>query len=275
MFALRSLVVALAATFASPVSATEYVVPDQHVVGAESPVALGELVSLSVSPFKDKPAGYLSSAYSWTVLSVDAGGLTEKKFREDATGREIFFGSGVTPRKLYVQCVATHLYATKTGDKVSDIAVRTVKLTATVTIGGGEPVPAPIPVPAPTPVPPPPPPPEPDKEPSFADGKYQLSKAAYKWAKDKVTDRTGARALAGSLRDVASRAASLKDASSILKATKASNEAALGDGLKAWDGWFALLQDRLFELSEAGKLETPEDFAAAWAELAAGLDKVK
>jgi hypothetical protein len=264
MFAGRPLMLALTVLLflGGLANATDFVAPKQAIQGAEEPIGLGELVTLSISA-PEKTANLASTSYDWKVFD----GANEKKFARDVEGK-VFFGAGIQPKKFLAVVAITHVFIVKQGDKVSEVATKTVLLSTTVTVGGNEPAPTP------------PAPPSPDNGPTFQDGKFGLGKAAWSWVNDKVAAEArpaGARALAGVFRDVASKiaAGTLKDTAEILKTTKAANEQALGANLKFWDGWFALLADKLFALSDAGQLGTAGDYAAAWQELAAGLDQVR
>jgi len=68
-----SLIIFLA--FSLNVFAEKFVIPDQKIVGAETPIPLGELVDLSVSPIKSPPQYLVETTYTWKVLD----GYTEKK----------------------------------------------------------------------------------------------------------------------------------------------------------------------------------------------------
>ncbi len=247
--------------------ATDFVAPKQTIVGAEEPVALGELVTLSLSA-ADKTASLSQVAVAWKVFD----GEQEKRFAVDAEGK-VFFGAGIRARKLLAVASVTYLFVVKDGDKITEVGTRTVILTARVVIGEPD-------APPPDVKPPAPPAPKPDSGgEELKDGKFKLSKFARDGAAGKVAAAgraDGARALAASFRKVAKTIAAgeLTDVADILKETKKSNDAALGQSSAAWAGFAEALQEKLLALFEAGTLQTTADFATGWEELALGLDKV-
>lgn len=259
MFGNRMFAAALILFMGGLLHAADFTVPAQKIVGAETPIALGELVTLSVSA-PEKVPNLLSTVYEWKVFD----GTQQKKFAVDAAGN-IFFGAGLKEKKLLAVVAITHVYGVKDGNAYKEFATKTVVLSAVVSIGGGgEPEPGPGPGPQPKP-----------DDPTFDDGKYKLAKFAYDNAPQGRSQ--DAKALAASFRGIATQigAGALKDPEAILKATKDANAKALGQQGSAWESWFVALQDKLFELSESGTLSSPEDFRTAWVELTAGLDKVK
>jgi hypothetical protein len=252
---LAALALLLIGSFAT---AADFVVPQQKIVGAETPVALGELVTLSVTQ-PDKVPNLASTSYAWKIFD----GTVEKKFAVDANGN-VFFGAGLKPKQLLAVVSITHVFLVKDGDKVKQVATKTVLQTTKVTIGDGQPEPGP----------------QPQPDPTFPAGKYQLGQFSWETARDKVnpTGRAAvAKAMATSFRNVVKsiQAGDLKDAGSILKATKQSNDAALGNSSAAWDQFGEALQERLLSLFQAGSLKNTDDFVTAWTEISLGLDAVK
>jgi hypothetical protein len=143
--------------FCNFVFAESFVVPEQKIVGAEVPIALGDLVDLSVSPIQNPPKFLVSTVYSWKVFD----GYAEKRIRNYENG--IFFGSGIQNKRLKVIVSITHLYVVKEGDKLVETAIRTNFISTDIFIGEEEPDV----------------PPSPEIEPEFTDSKYQLSKFIY------------------------------------------------------------------------------------------------
>lgn len=242
-----------------------FVVPTIKILGAESPVEIGDIVDLSVSKPATASQWLASSSYIWRVLD---GGKVKKVHNYDGG---VIFGTGLTPRQVMVDCVATHLFIVKDGDKVTQVATRTVILTTMVTIG------APVP---PSPIPPNPVPPAP----AFPDGTYKLSQAAYTAAMTKVTDVTarvkGAAALAKSCRGLQSTfaAGGAADLATALKQSKTVNNQALKDAgvdLTKWDDFGGVLQDAIYQFYKDKKLNTPADLGVMWGEVAVGLEGVK
>jgi hypothetical protein len=243
--------------------ATDFTAPDQKITGAEKPIALGEMVELTVPPVKDRPKFYASSAYDWKVIDLSTG----KEKKSSPRDSSICFGSGIQNKKMVALCAATHVYIVKEGDKVVEVGTKTVLLTVEVTIGDD--------------TVPPPPPDKPDDQ-SFPDGKYKLSKTTYGMSNSvPATKRAaGAKVLATSFRGIASSisAGALKDPQDILKKTTASNLAALTNaGLSRadWEPFFKLMMEAVYGFYEAGSLATPADFSTAWLEIAVGLEGMK
>jgi hypothetical protein len=247
-----------------------YVVPAQHIVGAENPIPLGELVDLTVSPVEKSPQYLQSTSYVWKVFEHGK----EKRAREYDGG--IFFGAGIKARKLLVECAVTYLYLVKDGDgKVTDVATRTVILSTVVQIG--EPGPTP---PEPGPNPPAPPlPPTP-----LPDGQFKLAQTAFDLANQKITDPAvrpkAAKVVAQAMRGIASAVAAgtITTPEDVLKQTKQTQQSQLkqaGVDLNAVDAFGAALQDAVYGLYQQKKLNTAADFGAAWNEIATGLEKVQ
>ena len=238
--------------------AADFIVPAQKIVGAESPVPLGELVDLTVSPIKDPPKHFVSCSIAWKVFDGDK----EKRVREYQDG--IFFGAGVVPKRMTALAAITYLYVVKEGDKTTEIVTKTVIISSPVIIGEDL-------GPAPDPAAP---------EPSFPEGRYNLQKTAYSLAMGKVpaaTRKGSATAVAKSFESMASAVAAgaVKEVDDLLKKTAESNRAAVGANKAAWEPFFKEIQDTLYSLYEGKQMVTATDFAEAWREVAAGLKSVK
>jgi len=238
--------------------ATDFVVPQQKIVGAEAPVPLGELVDLTVSPIKDPPKHFVSCSIAWKVFDGDK----EKRVRESQDG--IFFGAGVVPKRMTALVAITYLYVVKEGDKTSEIVTKTVIISSPVIIGED---------PGPTPDPSVP-------DPVFPEGRYNLQKTAYSLAMGKVpaaTRKGSATAVAKSFESMASAVAAgaVKEVDDLLKKTAESNRAAVGANKAAWEPFFKEMQDTLYSLYEGKQMVTATDFAEAWREVAAGLKSLK
>jgi len=236
----------------------DFVVPQQKIVGAESPVPLGELVDLTVSPIKDPPKHFVSCSIAWKVFDGDK----EKRVREYQDG--IFFGAGVVPKRMTALAAITYLYVVKEGDKTIEITTKTVIISSLVTIGEDL-------DPAPDPAAP---------EPSFPESRYNLHKKAYSLAMSKVpaaTRKGSAAAVAKSFESMASAVAAgaIKEVDDLLKKTAESNRAAVGANKVAWEPFFKEMQDTLYSLYEDKQMVTATDFAEAWREVASGLKSVK
>lgn len=216
------------------------------VIDGPANSAAGDLVVLDASRSEAKD-------FAWKLVNSD------KVFLPVEGNRKVVFASGQNG-------VYTFILAVALDDKVA-IAQHDV------TIGPPNP-------PPPTPIPPSPPnPPEPEPLPH---GKYDLSRLSRDWAKLSVTldgpRRTAsARSLAASFHTMASAiaAGTLTVPSDILAETKKSNQNALGSDAESWRPWFVLLAARLESLGKGGELNVADDYAAAWREIAAGLEAVK
>ncbi len=254
-----------------------FVVPEQKLVGADEPIPLGELVELSASPIKSPPTYLASTSYTWRV----AEDMRLQKFRTNPDG-SVWWAAGVVDKTMWVTCSVTHLYLVKDAEgRITQVSTRNVILFAKVVIGKGSPRPGPVPVP---PGPGPGPGPAPAPDPVFPDGQYKLAALAYKSAAVKVTDPTartkGSEALARSYEGVASAiaAGTLKDLTAALAATKAANNKAIADaGVDAakWEAFGVDLQDAVYALYQAKKINSVADLGTAWLEISAGLKKVK
>lgn len=245
--------------YTSSVFATDFVVPQQKIVGAETPIPLGELVDLSISPIKDPPKHFLSYSVAWKVFDGDK----EKRVREYQDG--IFFGAGVVPKKMTALVAVTYLYAVKETEKIVEVATKTVILSTPVLIGEENPEPTPDPV---------------EPEPSFPESRYSLNSKAYKAAMSKVPSaarKAGAKNIAKSFESIASAvsAGALNQVDDILKKTTEANRAAVGNYKADWEPFFKYMQDVLYTLYEDKQMVNVNDFAEAWREVATGLKAVK
>lgn len=245
--------------------AADFVVPSQKIVGGEDKIPPGELVDLALSPMKEKPKYLEQTSQDWTVYEIvvkdGKAELKEKRFKE--VGNGIFFGAGLKPRKLYVVCNVTYLFAVRDKDVVKEVAVKTSRLAATVRIGENDPDPDP----GPTPPPP---------EPVIPDGQFKLAYFAYTTAMSKVKAsgrEAAAKRLAASFKELA-KVSDGTDAA-ILKMAKDSNNKALGADVENWEEFSVALQEQLYALYKSGTLKGKDSFRTAWTELASGLEKVK
>ncbi len=272
---IRGLIVASLLFFGSFAHATDFVVPTQKIVGAETVVPPGEVIILSISEIDKKPPWLMATSYKWKIL--DRHAKDKRTLEHDGS---VVFGSGMEPTTTLAMCAVTHLYVVKDeANKIVEVGTRTVFLFAAVSTG---PAPGPGPGPGPGPNPPPNPPPSPD--PVFPQGKYGLSKSIYDLAKKTVspsaTRQSAAKALADSFRGIASSiaAGTLQNPTDILKQTTASNQSALkrvGVSRDEWDACFRGLQDAIFSLWDGQSVNTADDFRTAWLEISSGLEAIK
>ena len=250
------------------VDVDKYQVPKQAIVGAENPIALGELVDLSLSPIEPKPANLVQYTVSWQVFD---GGVPK---RVRSSGDGIFFGAGVQSKKLLVIAAVSYLFVVKDGDKITDAQVRNVLLTTELQIGQPEPPPGPGPRPGPGPSPVP--------TPTLPEGRFGLAKTMYDLAVSKGPANKGKAAtiMAASFDSMASAVAAgaYKTTEAILKATREANNTALaqaGIEIAEWDAFGEEMQKILYEMHKNKKLASPEDYSDAWKEIATGLRAVK
>ncbi len=268
-----SVVVGLA--FALSAMATEFVVPEQKITGADKVHKLGRLVKLDVTGVKDKPEHYQSSTYKWKIYEVlyDNNRMPYISALEDtvAVDSGVFFGAGVENRKLTAEVIIVHTYVVKDKDgKITEVGNKLNVVTTDVNIGSETPGPGPGPGPGP------------DPSPTFPDGKFKLSKVVYDIAMKTVTvdKQKGAAAVANGCNAVAASIAAgvLKDPAEILKTLREKNNANLeAQNIKpaTWDAFGIELQKELLKLYKDKKLLTVSDYADAFKEIADGLSKVK
>lgn len=236
--------------------ATDFVVPQQKIVGAEAPVPLGELVDLTVSAIKDPPKHFVSYSVAWKVFDGDR----EKRVREYQDG--IFFGAGVVPKRMTALVAVTYLYAVREGDKATEIATKTVIISTPVVIGDEAP---------PEPVAP---------DPSFPEARYNLHKKSYSLAMSKVpaaARKAVSVNVAKSFESIASAVAAgaIVEVEDLLKKTTEANRAAVGANKAGWEPFFKEIQEILYSLYEGKQMVTASDFAEAWREVSTGLKAVK
>lgn len=248
----------------------KFVLPTQTIEGAETPIDLGDVVLLNLSKLDKVPDNLTSYTVEWKLF--DKG--VEKKFFKTNDGNGIFFGSGVTKRKITVFASVSYLYVVKNGDKLVEAVVKSQFLVATVDVGGVGPGPAPGPDP------------EPEVDPTFPDGTFKLAAKAYSLSKDKVSGdkKAAALELSKSFSNQAAKIAAGKELSTandikaVLEEVTASNREALkklGVNNEVWEAFFVALQEEIYNLYSNGKLKTKNDFSTAWREIALGLAVAK
>lgn len=249
----------------------DYQVPDQRINAPES-VDPGEVIIVSVSQIQNPPQYLYAATYRWKVLE---NGKVKTNVKEWPDGTSVLFGAGVIrpgegSRVFTIILSVAYLYVAKDKENITGIGQRSVLLTTTITVNGNpNPGPAPGPGPSPGPV--------------IPDGKYGLAKIVYQLAMDTVPPgprAKGAPALSNSFNGIAASVAAgtLTDPRSLLTQTKTANQTALanaGVSSNDWDNFFVGLQKTIFPLHSSGKLNTVQDFAEAWREIAAGLEKVR
>lgn len=240
------------ATAPAPAGPDKFAVPAVKITGADTPIKFGEVVDLQVTAQGPAPDA-AEVQYTWTVVP-------QHDYIAWPDGSRIIFGSGTEETSYTVVVTAMYLFVSKDGETAA-AKQKFVTLTKEVTIGGVQPnKPAPRPQPQP----------KPNQTGLFNNTQTWLSTVNLAKAK-RAQD---ALALSRSFRNVASsiREGALADIAAITAQTKKSNDALLGQDLPAWGGWFKNLATTLDELYKSGQVMTPSQFAAAWEEIADGLE---
>jgi len=122
-------------------------VPVQSIEGADEPVPLGEMAELYVAPPSPIPPDWVSSSVLWRVFDLSTGKEVKVRAFKEAGKDGVFFGVGVKKRKLKAFAAVSHLFASKDGDKVKEVAVRSLFLSADIQVGEEDPDPPVPPVP--------------------------------------------------------------------------------------------------------------------------------
>lgn len=78
-------------------------------------------------------------------------------------------------------------------------------------------------------------------------------------------------ALANSFDDIADKQATLPEPKDWIEATAAANREVLGDRIDAWAPMLDKIGAKLLKMAESGALQTPEEHAKVWREIARGL----
>lgn len=78
-------------------------------------------------------------------------------------------------------------------------------------------------------------------------------------------------ALADSFDDIADKQATLSEPKDWIEATAAANREVLGDRIDAWTPMLDKIGAKLLKMAESGALQTPEEHAKVWREIARGL----
>lgn len=235
---------------------SKFQIPAIAIVGAERAIPVGEMVQLGVK-LDSKPKDLHSVSYTWTILP-------RKPFIVWPDGTQIIFGTGTQSQNYTAILTASFVYVVKEGDKIIEVAQRSVTNTATVQIGGGS-----LPNPDPTD------PPDPDGD------LLGLSKQAFEWvalvsrtnAYTEANVKADAKKLAASFTTVSTAidAGTYADVAAIMKATKESNDQAF-ENRNEWLPWFSKMSIYLQQAYNSGAIRTPQQYAVAWRDIAKGLD---
>jgi hypothetical protein len=216
---------------------------------ATKAVPYGKLVQFWVKPSTKKPDKLKSVAYTWTVLPKE-----EVLLWPDTT-RVIFSTS--TKRQNYV-VMLTASYVFLDGEQIVQRATQTISM---IQVGEGGQTVNPVAPPTLT----------------------GLSKQAYEWIgtiarTDNYDDskmKMDARRLAAVFTAIADRIdkAQLTDVGEIIAASKVENDKAIApDSRNNWLPWFSRMTDMLKAAYRDNAIRTPQQYAAAWKEIAVGLE---
>jgi hypothetical protein len=228
-----------------------------YVVGADKVIHLGEIVKLTVVPYRDKPVDLTSWSCTWRIFDGN-----NEKVLEGSNTETVMFGSGIAKKTLKVYCAVSQVF--KDGSSKVFLLIKDLNI-------GDAPGPGPGPGPTPTP------------DPTFPDGRFQLSKFIYDASKtvNSPEREREARALSNAINGVASAisAGTIKTPDDALIKCKEANRTALQaispDSITRWEPTFTALQDRLYQLYTERKINTVSDFADAFREIAVGLNGVR
>lgn len=102
----------------------KYILPAIEIVGADTPVPLGDIVVLSIKPIDKLPEGLKSSIYSWTILPPPP------KVVPWVDSTRIMFGTGMKEQEYTVILTATYAFLTD-----SNVEHRTDTVVSTVVVG--------------------------------------------------------------------------------------------------------------------------------------------
>lgn len=235
---------------------TESSAPVVKIIGAESPVKVGEIVQLSAL-LDNTPADLHSVAYSWTILPA-------KEVINWPDGTKIIFGTGTSPKTYTAILTASFVFVQKDGDKILNIIQKANTQSVNITIEGssGENKPNPT---------------YPEDELSG------LAKKAYDWIaliqrSDNYIEediRADAEILAKSFMEIAIKIdkSELSDATNILNMTKDRNNTVL-TRRNEWQPWFTKMSEYLEQAYKNGEIRTPAQFSQAWKQIAIGLSTI-
>lgn len=257
--------------FTTYAGAADFILPKQRILGAEEPIPLGELVMLSVSEMEEKPKYLDQAKYKWKIFENGKERTTGIRFYDN----NVFFGSGVRPKKMIALVSASYLYVVREDDKqdgnVKEFGLLQNFFSVEIVIGDGPPGPDPEP----------PVPPNPDPEPNFPEGKFGLTKFTYNLVKNVnllPAERVRlCQALANSFTSIVKQIddGKITDLKHGLVDAEASNAKALGDKSTAFKPFGLALQKFLFEQYSKGTLRTAKDLGVAFLEVSTGLSAVK
>lgn len=233
------------------------------VLGADTPIPIGELVVLSAE-LLNPPKEVKEVNYSWTILPKRDAVLWPDQTK-------IVFGTGNAPREYTIVLTAAVLSA---GDDLK--LLQSYTTVTTVKVGGSGPVDPNPPVDPVDPVDPVNP-----VDPNALSG---IAKQAYSWVSLVKTGpnytaesvKTDAAKLAVSFDSIASSVAAgvYKDYNDILVATRNSNRLAIANR-DEWLPWFEKLSAQLKESFNDGSIKTNDQIAQAWRDIAKGLSKAR
>jgi hypothetical protein len=266
-------------------SPDKFVVPQQKIIGADEPVAPGDIIILKISPIQGKVQHLKTIKYNWLVLK---NGKQVDRMIEWPDKTALVFGAG-TDTKADIKVILSIAYHYEITEDVKDkdgkVTSKVIKqsdirlakpILAQIKVGNG-------PTPPPDPDVPTPDPDVPD--PVLPSGQYGLAKISYDGAKlvklDSAMKIRSAMALAANYEGIAAavKAGVIKSPKEVLEKTLEGNKAVF-DSLKlvssGWEPWDQHVQKVLIKLNKESKtMTTVDDFATAWKEISVGLKNVK
>lgn len=234
-------------------------VPPAIVTGAEKPVPVGELVTLTVSP-NAFPSNIINVHYEWKI--IDSTG-TKKVWLGD-NNQSVSFGTGATPGKITAILDPTYVYGdakTKVATNVKSAGISLIEVQV------GDPAPTPNPTPDPTPVPV-----------IVPDGQFKLARVTYdSLTTTKSTNKDFLSGLSNNYKAIAqqTRTATIKNINDAYATLKKSNQDAFTKFSEKPENWTPVenaITTAVYQLYTDKKLPTLMEYATAWAEISNGFD---
>jgi hypothetical protein len=227
--------------------------PKATILGAESPIEIGESIDLAVED--TIPPGVIQAQYSWGVFQ----GNRQKKAKVWPDQKSVYFGAGIYPTEYNVILIISYLYNVN-GElalRQSDIIATTVKVVSS------QPIP-------PTPNPPVPPTPPTPPAPVIPDGNFGLTKKAYNlFAQSPKPLRDALIESYNNYKD--ERPVALTDILGKVLAENRKSIAKYGIDLASAQKFISPMDDELFNLYNSGKIKTPLDYINCQAAIVDGL----
>jgi len=242
-------------------------VPPAVVTGAEKPVPIGELVTLTIAP-NIFPSDIINVHYEWKV--IDSAG-TKKVWLSD-NNQSVSFGTGPVAGKITAILDPTYVYGDSKTKVVADVKSAGISVIE-VQVGDSPPTPDPIPVP-PSPIPTPPAP----VPVVIPDGQFKLAKIVYDGLlTNKSTNKEFLSSLSAVYKTVSQQVragvlTNLKDSYALLKKSNQDVFTKFGENTEGWKGLDDAVTASVYQLYTDKRLPTLLEYATAWTEISAGFD---